>query len=241
MSTLPDRARLVRAVQALSKHLPEQLAGLIEAPRFDQERPVLERLADPAHALAAAQAMTEQEAGWLADVLLERWAAVATVVLPPAAAICAPAEIWLGTAPVKVAVEVAVDGLDPDWTATWEGDISGRTSGPTVMLDARPDAADHPGHAWIRVKVEGRAAGNRTLLVDHARILLRVPRLIISDDRTHVLVRDQAERPAAHVAVQIGDATQHSNAHGAVHLDATAEPGAEVRVEGIRAGRIPAD
>jgi hypothetical protein len=239
VSRLPGRARLARTLVGLARHLPAQLHGLVDAPRFDAERPALESFADPDRAAAAAAAMAEEEAGWLADVLEERWAAVAEVVLEPAAAILAPAEVWLGRQGVAVPLEVVVEGLDEGWAAAWEGDIAGSAAGGSVLLEARPPSVEGPAQAVARVKVDGRAGGRRTLLVDHVLIPLRVPRVAVSADRRQLLVRDQAERPAAGVAVSVGDAAFRTDARGLVYLDERLAETAELRVEGMRVEAAP--
>lgn len=244
MTALPPRMRLVRAATSLARHLPGELAALLDAPRFADERPALARLADADHARAAAAAMSEAEASWLADLLVERWAAVAAVTLDPVAAIVAPAEVWLGRAPVAVTARVAVDGVDEGWRARWDGpDVAARADAEpadacTVTL-RRADGEQPPPDLALRVAVEGRAAGARVLLVDHARVAVRVPALAVSDDRRQVLVRDHRERPAADTRVLIGDAERRTDAHGVVHLDQPAPAGAEVRVDGALAGRVP--
>lgn len=234
MSRLPGRARLARTLVALARHLPAQLKGLVDSPRFDADRPALESFADPDRAASAAAAMAEEEADWLADVLAARWAALADVVLEPTAAILAPAEIWLGQQAAAVPLDVVVEGLDEGWDATWEGDLSGSGAGASVLLEARPPEVEGPAQVVARVKVDGRSGGKRTLLVDHVRIPLRVPRLAVSADRRHLLVRDQAERPAAGVTVSVGATAFRTDAHGLVVLDEPLAETAELRVEGLR-------
>lgn len=234
MSCLPGRARLARTLVALARHLPVQLKGLVDSPRFDADRTALESFADPDRAARAAAAMAEEEAGWLADVLAARWAAVAAVVLEPTAAILAPTEIWLGRQAVVVPLDVVVEGLDEGWDATWDGELSGSAAGASVLLEARPPEAEGPAQVVARVKVQGRAGGKRTLLVDHVRIPLRVPRLAVSADRRQLLVRDQAERPAAGVTVSVDATAFRTDAHGLVLLDEPLAETAELRVEGLR-------
>lgn len=234
MSRLPGRARLTRTLVALARNLPGQLQGLFDAPRFDAERPSLEGFADPDRAAAAAAAMAEEEAGWLANLLAGRWAAVAEVVLEPAAAIRPPGDVWLGRQTATVPLEVVVEGLDEGWTAAWDGDIAGESAGASVLLEARPPAAAGPAHAVARVKVDGRADGKRTLLVDYVRIALRVPRLAVSADRQQLLVRDQSDRPAAGVRVTVGESLFRTDARGLVYLEEPLSDTAELRVEGLR-------
>jgi hypothetical protein len=49
-----------------------------------------------------------------------------------------------------------------------------------------------------------------------------------------LLVRDQAERPAAGVTVSVGATTFRTDAHGLVVLDEPLAETAELRVEGLR-------
>jgi hypothetical protein len=235
MSRLPPRARLAQTLGALARTLPGQLPALLEASRFDDLRPALARLADPDRAAAAAAAMAEEEAAWLAELLLARWAAVAPLVLEPAAAILAPREIWLGRQARLVPLEVVVDGLEEGWQATWEGDLCGETTAASVRLMVRPPAGDGPAVATARVRVAGRAEGKRTLLIDHVRLPVRVPRLALSADRRQLLVRDQEERPAAGVVVAVGEEEWRSDSRGLVRLpEPLGEKDATVRVEGVR-------
>ena len=237
MSQLPPKAHLERVLGALAKHLPAQLAVLIEAPRFDEERGILERFTDGDWAHRAVVAMTEAEAGWLADLLLERWAAVGEVLLDPVAAIKGPREVWVGKRSQSLRLEVIVEGLDQGWSATWRGDIVGDATGPVVLVEAIPSHS--AAFASAQVRVEGRVGDKRTLLLAQTRIPVRVPRLLISEKGTQILVQDQDERPAVGVAVRIGDGEYRTDSAGRILLDESAAEGSEIRVEGVRAGRIP--
>lgn len=241
MSELPPRARLARVASALAKRLPEALAPLLDAPRFDAERPALTRLAEPDHARAAAAAMSEPEAAWLADLLLERWSVLSHVSLDPLAAIVAPEQVWIGNTPVKLTLQVAVDGLEPGWRARWDGDRidDQNRHASELSLELPRVSGAPPSDLAVRVAVEGRAGGSRVLLIDQRLISVRVPLLVISDDRLQVLIRDQLERPAPNVRVSLAGAEHRTDAHGVVRLERPAEPGTEIHVEGVTAGRVP--
>jgi hypothetical protein len=237
---LPPRARLTRLASALGKHLPIDLATLIDATHFDAERPALLRLADPAHARAAAEAMTEPEAAWLAELLHTRWAAIAKVELDPIAAICAPEQIWLGSAPASIDIGLAVDGIEPNWRARWDGPLIPETQreARSLTLELRP--TEHPpADVSLHVSIDARAAGARILLTDSARVPIRVPQLILAQNRRQLLVRDQRERPAANTRVTIANVQKQTDGQGMLQLDQPLPPGVEIRVEEALAGCIP--
>src|SRR4051812_6480509 len=83
MSDLPPRQRLGQLLRSMSKHLPGQLDGLLENARFTDGAAALQRLADPTHLEKALARMSLEEAGWLADVLTERWSWLGDLQLEP--------------------------------------------------------------------------------------------------------------------------------------------------------------
>jgi hypothetical protein len=234
---LPPRARLAHVLQSLTTTLPGQMIGLLDAPRFAEGAGALGRLADPARAREAADAMTEEEAAWMADRLLERWARIAPVVLEPAVFVIAPAEVWLADRPARVPVSLSTIGVDDDWEAVWTGSVIPGPPGKTSVLSAPPPDGDAPVDAVVRARVRARANGQRCVLVAEARVRLRRPKVTVSDDGLRLVVTDHAGRPAVGVRVEIGEQMVTSGPGGLVELSRAPSPGATVRVEGITVGR----
>lgn len=240
MNELPPRARLTRVVSALARHLPGELPVLLGGARFERERAVLQRLAVDAHVRAAAEALSDPEAAWLAELLLERWADIGTVQLEPIVAIVAPREVWLGDEPLRCTARVAVDGVEPGWRARWDGERvdDDQRHAPELTLELRP-GRERARDVTLHLSVEARHGSTRLLLIDQAQIRVRTPLLVISDDRRQLLIRDQHERPAAHVPVEIAGSAHHTSAQGVVQLPEPAPAGAEVRVAGVFAAHVP--
>jgi hypothetical protein len=233
---MPPRQRLGRVVRALAHHLPSQLPDLLAHRRFTDGAAALARLAATEHLDAALAAITDDEAAWLADLLLERWGRVAEPALAPEAAIVAPAEVWIGRQPVTVELALVVDGTDSGWDAEWDGATQGADPGhATILLD--------PGQsiAAVRAHVRARAAGQRLALGAAATIEVRRPKVTVRDDRRRFLVTDQADRPALGVTLAIGDAEYATGPGGLVEIESAAPAGASLRVEGIAVGRIGDD
>lgn len=233
---MPPRARLGRVVRALAHHLPAQLPDLLAHRRFADGAAALARLSAADHLQAALGAMSDEEAAWLADRLLERWSRVADPALAPEAAIAAPAEVWIGREPVTVDLVLVVDGAEPGWDVEWDGAAPGAEPGrATVVLDPGQ------GAAAVRAHVRARAAGQRLALGAAATIEVRRPKVTVRDDRRRFVVTDQADRPAVGVVLCVGDAEHVTGAGGLVELGAAAPAGAPLRVEGIAVGRIGDD
>jgi len=239
MSDFPPRQRLARVVRSLTKHLPPQLEGLLEHPRFADDASALTRLSEATHLESALDALAPEEAAWLADLLSERWERLGPVVMEPEVAILAPEELWLGREPVRVPLTLTTEGLEPDWEAVWEGAVVPGPPGPRAVLLAHPPSGPGPAVATVRARVRARAEGQRCVLLAHARVCLRTPTVVVSDDRRRLMVQDQNERPASGVRLEIGTEPFTTGAGGLVELPEPAPPGASLRVEGVPAGRIP--
>ena len=239
MSPLPPRARLARVVRSLTQHLPGQLEGLLDVPRFADGGQALLRLKDAAHLEAALAGLADADAAWLADTLLARWERVAPVRLEPEVAIVAPAEVWLGAEARRVPLTLSAEGLDPGFEAQWEGDVLVGPPSAKATLLAAPPPERGAAEARVRAHVRASAGGQRLLLIATARIALRRPAVLVSDDRRRLLVSDQAERPAVGVRLEVGDAAHVTGPGGQVELEAPVAPGAPLRVEGVAAGRVP--
>lgn len=169
MSGPPPRARLLRVLRALAEALPEQMEGLLEAPRFADGREALARLGDRAHAARAVEAMTDDEAAALADRLQARWQRIAVPVESKDAAIVAPAEIWIEDEPVRFEVEVVAEGVDDDWEAVWDGPVEPGPPSRRAAVTAQPGA----GSVVVRAHVRARARGERCILLAEATIAVR--------------------------------------------------------------------
>lgn len=243
MSPLPARTRLVQVIQGITRQLPVTRASLLGHSRFAAERGALERLANADYCWAAARSMSEAEALWLAETLLVRWQELGPVTLEPVAAILGPQVIWLparrsaASPAITTTLSVVVDGLDAGYRVRWESDAipEAQREQPSVELRAPSEITE----ISARVSVDGKCGGERRLLVDQVTLCTAIPLLSVREDKKQLLIRDQSERPAAHVSVRIAKRDYQADATGSVMLDAPAEIGADVYVEGAFAGKIP--
>jgi predicted NBD/HSP70 family sugar kinase len=234
-SALPPRAHLDQVVRSLVRHLPDQLAGLLSHGRFTDGAAAMGRLGDDAEWPALLAALGDDEAAWLAEVILERWSALADVVLDPVAAIVAPPEVWIGGEPVRIPVRVSVVGAEPGWETAWDG---------AAAIDAaRAVAVAAPGVASVvcRAHVRARTAAGRTALTAVARIAVRQPSVSVREDLRRFVVSDQTGAPGVGVTLRIGERDHVTGPGGLVELDEPAARGAALRVEGVLAGRIGRD
>ncbi|WP_147443305.1 hypothetical protein [Corallococcus sp. AB011P] len=239
MSALPPRQRLGHLVRSLSKHLPGQLDGLLENARFQDGAAALQRLVDPAHVEKALVRMSPEEAGWLADLLAERWSWIADVQLDPEVAIVAPDELWVGAEPIRLPLSLAAVGLDEGFEAVWEGAVLPGPPASSATLLARPPEGKAPGIARVRAQVRASVRGQRCVLIAQAQVALRRPSVVVSDDRRRLLAQDHTGRPAVGCRLEIGPDTHVTGTGGLVELEVPAQPGASLKLEGIPAGRIP--
>lgn len=239
MSALPPRQRLGHLLRSLSKNLPEQLDGLLENARFKDGAAALQRLAEPVHMEKALARMSAEEAGWLADLLTERWSWIADVQLEPEVAIVAPEELWVGTEPIRLPLSLAAVGLDEGFEAVWEGAVLPGPPSARATLIARPPEGQAPGVARVRAQVRASVKGQRCVLIAQAQVALRRPSVVVSDDRRRLLAQDQTGRPAVGCRLEIGPDVHRTGPGGLVELDVPAPPGVSLKLEGIPAGRIP--
>ncbi|MBZ4334591.1 hypothetical protein [Corallococcus sp. AS-1-12] len=239
MSALPPRQRLGHLVRSLAKYLPAQLDGLLEHARFKDGAEALQRLADPAHVDKALARMSPEEAGWLADLLTERWSWIAGVQLDPEVAIVVPEELWVGAEALRVPVWLAAVGLDEGFEAVWEGAVLPSPPASTATLLARPPQGKAPEVARLRAQVRASVKGQRCVLIAQAQVALRRPAVVVSDDRRRLLAQDHSGRPAVGCRLEIGPDVHVTGAGGLVELEVPAPPGVPLKLEGIPAGRIP--
>jgi hypothetical protein len=116
VTALPPRARLAQVVTSLVRRVPDELPTLLAAERFADGAAALRRLAAPDHLAAATAATGPDEAAWLAELLLARWAAVGTAELDPAAALLGPDVVAVGE---QVRLVAVADAVADDWTVAW--------------------------------------------------------------------------------------------------------------------------
>ncbi|GMU10197.1 hypothetical protein [Corallococcus caeni] len=239
MSGLPPRQRLGHLLRSLSKNLPGQLDGLLENARFKDGAAALQRLADPSHVEKALSRMSPEEAGWLADLLTERWSWIADVQLDPEVAIDAPEELWIGAEPIRLPISLAAVGLDEGFEALWEGAVLPGPPSSGATLLARPPEGKTPEVARVRAQVRASVKGQRCVLIAQAQVALRRPSVVVSDDRRRLLAQDQSGRPAVGCRLEIGAEVHLTGTGGLVELEVPATSGALLKLEGIPAGRIP--
>jgi hypothetical protein len=226
---LPPRQRLGRVVRALARQLPAQLDGLLDHVRFAAGAGALARLGEPATLDAALAAVGDDEAAWLADRLLERWRLIGEPVFEPEAVLVAPAEAWVGREPVRVPIELIVDGADPGWEAIWDG---ATTAGDPARAVAIADPAAEL--VSVRAHVRARAGVARVALTAVAHIAIRRPSIAVRDDRRRFVVTDQKGRPGVGVTLRIGDTDHTTGPGGLVELTDPAPADAVLRVNSIR-------
>ncbi|MFP2896786.1 hypothetical protein [Corallococcus sp. 4LFB] len=239
MSGLPPRQRLGHLLRSLSRNLPGQLDGLLENARFKDGAAALQRLADPAHVEKALSRMSPEEAGWLADLLTERWSWIADVQLDPEVAIDAPEDLWIGSEPIRLPLTLAAVGLDEGFEALWEGAVLPGPPSSRATLLAKPPEGKAPEVARVRAQVRASVKGQRCVLIAQAQVALRRPSVVVSDDRRRLLAQDQSGRPAVGCSLEIGAETHRTGPGGLVELEVPAPSGVLLKLEGIPAGRIP--
>lgn len=239
MNALPPRQRLGHLVRSLAKYLPGQLDGLLEHARFKDGAAALQRLAEPAHAETALARMSPEEAGWLADLLTERWSWIADIQLDPEVAIVVPEELWMGAEPIRLPLSLAAVGLDEGFEAIWEGAVLPGPPSSKATLLAKPPEGKAPAVARIRAQVRASVKGQRCVLIAQAQVVLRRPSVVVSEDRRRLLAQDHTGRPAVGCRLEIGLNVHLTGAGGLVELEVPAPSGVSLKLEGIPAGRIP--
>lgn len=156
-TVFPPQARLVRVVTALTADVGTRWSTVLADPRWAEVAASIDRLSEPGVAAGLARELGDEESERLTALLLERWAAVGEVSLPPAAAIVGP------TIPLESGLPemtVVVDGLDDGWTATWLGPVEPvDESGAVVRLQG-----DRTTAVQLNVRVFGRSPQGRTIL-----------------------------------------------------------------------------
>lgn len=236
LDTIPPRQRLQLVLAALCRRLPSQVGGLLDAPRFVEDRAALLRLVDPRWAGRAAAAMSPEEAAWLAGLLWERWGGIGQPALEPTALLDLPDSVWVGGAPVRIPLELMVLGVDDGWTVRWSGPVI-NASPPLLLIEPpRPGA---PWHATVQATVLARLQGRPIELVVSGEVQLRRPSVAFTASRRSLTVLDQAGQPAAGVRVQIGERELETDARGRARSRQTFPPRAPVRVAGFLVGRVP--
>lgn len=147
---------LRRVVGSLATRLPDQMEGMLDDGRLEAGRQALDRLRGASHA-SGLDALDPAEAGWLAEELLRRWAALGDVVLDPVAWIepAAPLGDAEGDPGATVRLVVHTDGLEPGWTVAWNGAVAHEDDATVaVPTSAEPATA----------RVMGRGPQGRAIL-----------------------------------------------------------------------------
>ena len=145
---VPPDVLLDHVLTALAGWLPRRFDVLLAADRFADGRAVLARLAPPGGAAAAAWWLHPAEAERLTGLLLERWAALGPVDVPPLAVILGPDQ-------EHPAHRIATYGVEEGWTARWSGPV-------TPSPDGR--SATAPAGATVRARVFASTPSGRTIL-----------------------------------------------------------------------------
>ncbi|WP_437942613.1 hypothetical protein [Sorangium sp. So ce341] len=237
MNELPPRARLARVLRALASELPAQMDQLTGAPRFADGFEALARFSEGSHAEAAADRMTPEEAGALADRLLAAWRRIGAPKLPPAAAIRAPREVWVGPSARQIEVHAEVAGVEPAWEAVWEPPaLPGPPARSATVVVAPPEGpCTLTLVAHVRARAEG---GERVVLLAEARVAVRAPVAAATADPRVLRVIDHTGAPAASVRVEADDQTADTDDEGLAHFSSAVHEGAAIRVEGAGARRL---
>ncbi|SDZ15032.1 hypothetical protein SAMN05444365_10634 [Micromonospora pattaloongensis] len=150
MTAVPGDALLAHVLRAVAGWLPERYGVLLEAGRFADGREALGRVATAGGARAATRGVAPGEAARLVELVLDRWAALGTVELPPLAVLLPPDD-------EDASYRLAVHGVDEGWTASWSGPV-------TPSADGR-SAVPRPGSAGrVSARVFARSAAGRTVL-----------------------------------------------------------------------------
>lgn len=230
MTELPAQDRLAHVVGSLARHLPDQLDTLLAAARFEDGRAALDRLGATGGAASAVAEVRPAEAARLADLLLERWAAVAEVVIDPGAVVIGPEEVWVAE-PRAVRYDVATIGVEDGWTAEWAG------GSPVREVPVPREDEDVVLH--LTVRIFGRVGGRREVLVGERTVRARRPIARVEAGGARVLVSDHRGRPAVNTDVLVDGAAHRTDEHGAVRLDEPPRPDVEVLVDGQAATWAP--
>ncbi|MCB9947519.1 MAG: hypothetical protein H6842_06805 [Rhodospirillaceae bacterium] len=241
MTGFPPHMRLAHVAASLVRRLPDQCATLLASGRFAEGREAIARLADPAAMAAGVRAMAPAEAAWMAELLLARWARIASVTLDPAAAIVAPEEVWLSADSGDIVLSVVTLGFDEGWQADWSGDARPLDDGRQALLAMGPESAAHPPSARVRVRVIGRAGGVRCVAGAAAEVRVRRPVVSVSADRLTLTLRDGGGEPGRGVAVTIDGSTHVTDAAGRVACATPIPPQATVQVAGRTVAAMPPD
>jgi len=236
MSELPPRARLVRVLSALAAELPAQMDQLAHAPRFAEGFEALARFANAGHAEAAAEQMTPEEADALADRLLAVWRRIGSPKLRPAAAILAPAEVWVGASARHVEVRAEVMGVDESWEALWEPPALPGPPARTATLVIAPPQGTQPSPLTITTHIRARTEqGERLILLADAKLVVRAPVVAGTGDPRVLRVFDHTGAAAACVRVEADEQATETDREGVARFASPVLEGAAVRVEGAGA------
>jgi hypothetical protein len=231
MSDLTAADRLAHVARSLARHLPDQLPTLLAAPRFEDGRAALTRLAAPGGAAGAVAGLRPAEAARLADVLIERWAAVAEVVIDPGAVVVGPDEVWVSGQPRVVQYDIATIAMEDGWTAEWS------TGSPAVEFPVPRDGEEV--ELVLTVRVFGRAQGRRQVVVGERTVRVRRPVAHLEPGGSRLVVADHLGRPASGVDMSVDSTFHHTDREGVVQFPEATPADAVVLVDGQPAAWAP--
>lgn len=239
MTAFPPRARLQAVLAGLARHLPESHAVLVEAPELSDGRAALAALGDADMRDRVAAALTEGEAGWMADRIVRNWSRIGGVRIEPAACLVGPEDVWVPGLTATVSLSVAVTGLAPGWTVRWPDGAQVGADGVSAEIQvATPPGTTAAAHN-ASVRVIGRiadtteAGGRREVLAARHTIALRRPIVSIGDGGRAIIVRDQAGLPAAGLRLVVGETEATLPEDGVLALEPPLGPGATVNIGGV--------
>jgi hypothetical protein len=224
VNDLPAQDRLARVVGSLARHLPGQLGILLAAARFDEGRAALERLGATGGEARAVAGIRPSEAARLANLLLDRWAAVAEVVIEPGVVVIGPDEVWVAGLPRAVSYDLATIGVEDGWTAEW--------SGGSPVLEVPVPRGDEDVLLHLTVRVFGRVGGRREVLVGERAVRARRPVARLDPSGRLLSVSDHRGDPAVNVDVAVDGAAHRTDGRGVVQLEEPVRAEAEVLVDG---------
>lgn len=227
MNPLPPHAMLRCVVTHVVHCLEADYATLLGAPELEGLAPAVTALkADD----SAIEDLGVSEAGWLAESLLARWMRLDGRGLPPAIAVLAPRERWVGEGPVAIRAELAQEGVDAIDEVEWTGAAAGERGATLEWSLPNPGLRDEIA---IGVRAQVRLGTRRDLLTANHRIRLRRPELHIDVSRRRLVVRDQHGQPGKAIVLSVGELRLRTDPHGIIEFPEPLPEGAWIELDGL--------